>query len=92
MPDSAGGREGGSEDEDVTNITDGEFIVSLHAGYETNGVYMDGFLARPVDGLPRPGAVLLSGMGGLTWTQREITRLFAADQPGGAGSAPSTSS
>lgn len=56
---------------------DGEYIVSLHAGYETNGVYTDAFLARPADGRVRPGVVLLSGMGGLTWTQREITRLFA---------------
>ncbi len=77
MPESASDRESGSEDEDVSNIAYGEFIVSLHAGYETNGIYMDGFLARPADGSPRPGVVLLSGMGGLTWTQREITRLFA---------------
>ena len=61
----------------VTKIAAGECIVSLHAGYETKGVYADGFLARPADGPPRPGVVLLSGMGGLTWTQREITRLFA---------------
>ena len=56
---------------------EGEYIVSLHAGYETNGVYTDAFLARPADGAVRPGVVLLSGMGGLTWTQREITRTFA---------------
>jgi carboxymethylenebutenolidase len=49
----------------------------LHAGYETNGVYTDAFLARPVDGAPRPGVVLLSGMFGLSWTQREITRIYA---------------
>ncbi len=52
-------------------------ILSLHAGYETDGDYMDAFLARPADGKPRPGMVLLSGMGGLTWTQREITRRYA---------------
>ncbi len=52
-------------------------IVSLHAGYETNGAYTDGFLARPETGKGRPGMVLLSGMGGLTWTQREITRRYA---------------
>ena len=61
----------------VNKIAAGECIVSLHAGYETKGAYADGFLARPADGPPRPGVVLLSGMGGLTWTQREITRLFA---------------
>ena len=55
----------------------GAYILSLHAGYETNGVYTDAFLARPADGRERAGVVLLSGMGGLTWTQREITRLFA---------------
>jgi len=58
-------------------MTDGEIIVSMHAGYETGGVYTDGFLARPADGPARAGVVLLSGMGGLTWTQREITRLYA---------------
>ena len=58
-------------------MIDGEKIISLHAGYETDGVYTNAFLARPVDGAPRPGVVLLSGMGGLTWTQREITRGYA---------------
>jgi carboxymethylenebutenolidase len=58
-------------------MTDGEKIISLHAGYETDGVYTNAFIARPVDGVPRPGVVLLSGMGGLTWTQREITRRYA---------------
>ncbi len=55
-----------------------ERIVSLHCGYVApNGDYVDGFLARPVDGKPRPGVVLLSGMYGLAWTQREITRSYA---------------
>ncbi len=67
----------GGEGKKVIETIDGERIVSLHAGYETNGFYSDGFVARPADGPPRPGVVLLSGMGGLTWTQREITRLFA---------------
>ncbi len=53
-------------------------IVSLHAGYETPcGDYVNGYVARPVDGGPYPGVVLLSGMQGLTWTQREITRIYA---------------
>ena len=60
-------------DGESEKMIDGEKIVSLHAGYETDGVYTNAFLARPVDGAPRPGVVLLSGMGGLTWTQREIT-------------------
>ena len=55
----------------------GELIVSLHAGYETNGVYTDAFVARPADGEPRPGMVLLSGMHGLSRRQREITRYYA---------------
>lgn len=54
-----------------------EIIVSLHAGYTANGDYVDGYLARPADGVPRPGVVLLSGMYGLSWTQRELTRLYA---------------
>jgi carboxymethylenebutenolidase len=55
-----------------------ERIVSLHCGYPApNGDYVDGFLARPIDGKPRPGVVLLSGMFGLAWTQREITRIYA---------------
>ncbi|MEE8139793.1 MAG: dienelactone hydrolase family protein [Alphaproteobacteria bacterium] len=56
---------------------DGPGIVSLHAGYETDGVYTNAFLARPEEGTARAGMVLLSGMGGLTWAQREITRLYA---------------
>jgi carboxymethylenebutenolidase len=55
----------------------GDRIISLHAGYEVDGVYTDAFLARPVDGQPRAAVVLLSGMFGLSWTQREITRLYA---------------
>ncbi len=77
MAKSDSGSKDGVEDEDVTRIADDECIVSLHAGYETNGVYMNAFLARPADGPPRLAVVLLSGMGGLTWTQREITRLYA---------------
>ncbi len=56
---------------------DGLRIVSLHAGYETGGVYTNAFLARPEVGTARAGVVLLSGMGGLTWIQREITRRYA---------------
>lgn len=56
---------------------DGLNIYSLHAGYETDGVYTNGFLARPTEGTNLPAVVLLSGMGGLTWTQREITRRYA---------------
>ena len=77
MAESSNEGGNGGESEKVTDTMDGERIVSLHAGYETNGFYSDGFVARPADGPPRPGVVLLSGMGGLTWTQREITRLFA---------------
>ncbi len=54
-----------------------ERIYSLHAGYMAGGDFVDGFIARPADGQPRPGVVLLSGMYGLTWTQRELTRLYA---------------
>ena len=88
MVKSASGRKGGAEEEDVTNIAEGECVVSLHAGYETNGIYMDAFLARPADGPPRPGMVLLSGMGGLTWTQREITTCTLG--PGSSRSRPTT--
>lgn len=52
-------------------------IVSMHSGFETDGVYTDAFLARPASGTGHPGVVLLSGMGGMTWTQREITRHYA---------------
>lgn len=55
----------------------GERIFSLHAGYETDGVYTDAFIARPAEGRNLPAVVCLSGMGGLTWVQREITRRFA---------------
>ena len=56
---------------------DDELIVSLHAGYDAGSDYVNGYVARPVDGAPRPGVVLLSGMHGLSWTQREITRVYA---------------
>jgi carboxymethylenebutenolidase len=52
-------------------------IFSLHAGYKTDDIYTNAFLARPAEGTNLPGVVLLSGMGGLTWTQREITRRYA---------------
>lgn len=52
-------------------------IFSLHAGYETDGVYCNAFIARPTEGKDLPGMILLSGMGGLTWKQREITRRYA---------------
>jgi carboxymethylenebutenolidase len=52
-------------------------IVSLATGWETDGQFIDGFLARPIDGLPRPGLVLLSNMRGLSPNQRELTRRYA---------------
>lgn len=52
-------------------------IFSLHAGYETKKMYTDAFIARPTVGQNLPGIILLSGMGGLTWKQREITRRYA---------------
>lgn len=57
--------------------SDDDRILSMHSGYEADGVYTDGFLARPATGTGHPGLVLLSGMGGLTWVQREITRRYA---------------
>ncbi len=54
-----------------------ELIVSLHAGYMADGEFVEGYVARPVDPKPRPGVILLSGMHGLGWTQREITRIYA---------------
>jgi len=63
--------------DDRAETADGLTIVSLHAGYETDGIYTNAFLARPEVGTARAGMVLLSGMGGLTWAQREITRLYA---------------
>jgi carboxymethylenebutenolidase len=62
---------------DTGNARDGDTIISLHAGYETNGVYTNAFLARPVEAGSRPGMLLLSGMHGLSWTQRELTRMYA---------------
>ena len=76
-PTAPPARQGTTSDDGPAEIVEDELIVSLHAGYETNGVYTDAFLARPVDGRPRPGVILLSGMYGLTWTQREITRIYA---------------
>lgn len=54
-----------------------ERIISLHAGYTANGDFVDAYVARPADGKPCPGVILLSGMYGLAWTQREITRIYA---------------
>ena len=52
-------------------------IVSLGAGWEMEGQFVDGFLARPIDGVPRPGLILLSNMRGLSPNQRELTRRYA---------------
>jgi carboxymethylenebutenolidase len=41
------------------------------------GQFVDGFIARPIDGVPRPGLILLSNMRGLTPNQRELTRRYA---------------
>ncbi len=55
----------------------GEPIVSLHAGFPSGDGYVDAYLARPLAPGPWPGVILLSGMFGLTWTQRQLTRLYA---------------
>ena len=52
-------------------------ILSLHAGYDAGGDFVDGYVARPAAPGPHPGLVVISGMGGLNWFQREITREFA---------------
>lgn len=52
-------------------------IVSLGAAWEMDGQAVAGFLARPIDGTPRPGLVLLSNMRGLSHNQRELTRRYA---------------
>ena len=54
-----------------------ERIVSLHAGYENEGRLVDGYVARPAALGARPAVVLISGMSGLNWFQRQITRTFA---------------
>ncbi|MBL75946.1 MAG: hypothetical protein CL763_03370 [Chloroflexi bacterium] len=54
-----------------------ERILSLHAGYDAEGNFVDGYVARPADSNTHPGLVVISGMGGLNWFQREITRTFA---------------
>ncbi len=50
--------------------------VSLHAGYEVGGQFIDAYLARPEGKTGLPGVVLISGMFGLNWYQRQITRRF----------------
>lgn len=79
--------------DEIERSDDNHLIIALHAGYETDGEYLDAFMARPVDGKPAPGVVLLSGMGGLTATQRAITRQYAragfvALSPNYMGAAP----
>ncbi len=59
------------------SATQDHLIYSLHAGYKTKDAYTDAFIARPTEGKNLPGMILLSGMGGLTWKQREITRRYA---------------
>ena len=54
-----------------------ERIVSLHAGYENDDRLVDAYVARPADGGVRAGVVLISGMHGLNWFQRQVTRTFA---------------
>ncbi len=52
-------------------------VLSLHAGYDAPSGFVDAYTARPADGVPRPGLVVISGMGGLNQFQREMTRTFA---------------
>jgi carboxymethylenebutenolidase len=52
-------------------------IISLGAGWDADGRFIDGFLARPLDSARRPGLVLLSNMRGLSPNQRELTRRYA---------------
>ena len=52
-------------------------IVSMHAGYQSGGRVVDGYVARPASAGPHAGVVLVSGMSGLNWFQREMTRCFA---------------
>ena len=54
-----------------------ERIVSLHAGYDNEERFVDGYVARPAAAGVRPAVVLISGMSGLNWFQRQITRTFA---------------
>ena len=54
-----------------------ERIVSMHAGYDHNGGMVDGYVARPARSGTHPAVVLISGMSGLNWFQREMTRTFA---------------
>ncbi len=54
-------------------------ILSLHAGYDSGDSLVDGYVARPADSGTHPGLVVISGMGGLNWFQREITRTFARE-------------
>jgi carboxymethylenebutenolidase len=63
--------------DEIDADVDDHLIIAMHSGYEADGQYVDAFLARPVNGEPAPGVVLLSGMGGLTATQRAITREYA---------------
>ncbi len=65
------------ENKETKEEHDGNIIFSLHAGYMTDGDYTDAFMARPAEGKNLPGMILLSGMGGLTMTQREISRRYA---------------
>lgn len=62
---------------DDHGVAQDHIIYSLHAGYNTQDTYTDAFLARPTEGRNLPAMILLSGMGGLTWKQREITRRYA---------------
>ena len=39
--------------------------------------FVDGYVGRPADGGQHPGLVVVSGMGGLNWFQRQMTRTFA---------------
>lgn len=54
-----------------------ERILSLHAGYDHKQRPVDAYLARPAVSEVRPAVVLVSGMHGLNWFQRQITRRFA---------------
>ena len=74
-PRKESGRQAG--DGPVNRRSSDHEIVSLGAAFEVDSQFIDGFIARPIDGMPRPGLILLSNMRGLSPNQREMTRRYA---------------
>ena len=76
-PGQKSNKPGGAKPPGAQGVDVDQRIVSMHAGYDHKGIQVNGYVARPAAPGTHPAVVLISGMSGLNWFQREMTRTFA---------------